>query len=70
MDAASAVSDEVLGLTQEAAEAEAGAAVLQETAALEKSRAEQLRTGVRVSAQAHRVLSIRRYDSSVLHCDC
>ena len=44
-DAELAVSDEIARLGQEAAEAEAGAAVLREAAALEKSRAEQLKTG-------------------------
>ena len=44
-DAAIALSDEVSRVTQEADEAEAGAAVLRETASLEASRAQQLRTG-------------------------
>lgn len=72
-DAATAVSDEVARLAQEVAEAEAGAEVLRETAALEKSRAEQLKTGARTCAHV-RARAPGAEDEAVecivLRCDC
>ncbi len=51
-DAELAILDEIARIKQEVAEAEAGAAVLREAAALEATRAEQLKAGAHAGAIA------------------
>jgi hypothetical protein len=53
-DAELSILDEIASLKQEAAESEAGAAVLREAAALEATRAEQLRAGAQARGTAGR----------------